>query len=120
MARSTTVKHRNLGIAFVLALGVAHAVPASAQTAQAYWAMDWEGSSPSQGIDTNPAYTTDPVSGTFDPRCSAAPCPLAGTLSARTGTGSSIMEKTDAEAGHTNVVHDFTWNFQGESWTTLV
>jgi hypothetical protein len=38
----------------------------------AYWAMDWEGSSSSQGIDTNPAYTTETVSGGFDPQCGGA------------------------------------------------
>jgi len=106
--------HRNLRIAFVLALGVAIAAPASAQTPTptatptatpgggvvAYWEMDWEGSSASQGIDTNPAYTTETVSGGFG---------------GRTGTGSGIAQKLDAEAGHSSVVHDFTWAWAGES-----
>ncbi len=82
----------------------------------AYWAMDWEGSSSSQGIDTNPAYTTEPVSGGFDPQCGAsAPCPISDTLSGRTGTGDALAQTLDGEAGHSSVVHDFTWAWVGES-----
>ncbi len=79
--------------------------------------MDWEGSSSSQGIDTNPAYTTETVSGGFDPQCGAAspPCPISGTLSGRTGTGGAVAQKLDGEAGHSSVVHDFTWEWVSES-----
>ncbi len=79
--------------------------------------MDWEGSSTTQGIDTNPAFTTDTVGGIFDPQCGSAssPCPITGTLSGRTGAGNANATKLDAEPGHTNVVHDFTWEWVTES-----
>jgi hypothetical protein len=79
--------------------------------------MDWEGSSSSQGIDTNPAYTTGTVSGGFDPQCGASslPCPISGNLSGRTGTGNAIAQKLDGEASHTSVVHDFTWAWVSET-----
>jgi hypothetical protein len=79
--------------------------------------MDWEGSSASQGIDTNPAYTTETVSGSFDPQCGAAsaPCPISGTLSGRTGTSASLAKTLDGEAGHSSVVHDFTWEWVSEN-----
>jgi hypothetical protein len=79
--------------------------------------MDWEGSSSSQGIDTNPAFTTEMVSGGFDPQCGAAsaPCPISGSLSGRTGTSGAMAQAVDGEAGHSSVVHDFTWAWVSES-----
>jgi hypothetical protein len=84
--------------------------------------MDWEGSSASQGIDTNPAYTTETVSGGFDPQCGAAsaPCPISDSLSGRTGTGGAIAQTLDAEAGHSSVVHDFTWEWVSESGNSQI
>jgi hypothetical protein len=79
--------------------------------------MDWEGSSSSQGIDTNPAFTTDMAESKFDPQCGVAspPCPISGSLSGRTGTRDSLAQKLDGEAGHSSVVHDFIWNWMGNS-----